>query len=221
MLKNLLFLSLFSFSFLHVFSQQKSLTYNDANDVGITVNIKNYTKFDSYVTKSGDIIAVGDSLIIGKPSNQDNRYGPFSNIVLGKLKTTDLKNFDFLPSNCSGNIVIVKEIMAVHVKEHKSKFWTSANPFKKNSPVYINLLVQNPKKASGALSLFLAKSKRTVIDLEKSLENGEISNPNSRMTKEEAIAKLKESKDLMELGFLSKEEYERLKQKLSPIITGE
>ena len=69
--------------------------------------------------------------------------------------------------------------------------------------------------------MFLAKSKRTVIDLEASLENGEIINPNARMTKEEAIAKLKESKDLMDLGFLSKEEYERLKKKLSPIITGE
>lgn len=213
----LLFLSFFISKI--VISQNSSLTYQQANDVSITSGIKNYQKFESYTTKNGDVIKIGDNLIIGKPS--EKKYAPFTNIVKGKLKSSDLKNFDFLPANCSGNTVIVKEIMAVHVSQKNSKLWTSANPFKKNSPVYINLVVQNPEKTGGAVSLLLHQSRRTIIDLEKSMEIGEVVNPSAKMTKEQAIAKLKESKDLMELDLMDKSEYQKLKEKLTPIIMGD
>ena len=38
------------------------------------------------------------------------------------------------------------------------------------------------------------------------------------MTREQAIAKLKEAKDLVDLGMMSKEEYEKLKVELTPLI---
>jgi len=41
---------------------------------------------------------------------------------------------------------------------------------------------------------------------------------NAPLTREEAIAKLKESKDLLDLGLLTQPEYEKLKQELTPII---
>jgi hypothetical protein len=40
------------------------------------------------------------------------------------------------------------------------------------------------------------------------------------MTKEKAIAKLKEAKDLLDLGIITKEDFEKLKLELTPIITG-
>ena len=46
----------------------------------------------------------------------------------------------------------------------------------------------------------------------------EVINPNAPLSREEAIKKLKESKDLMELDMISKDEYENLKKKLTPII---
>ena len=44
--------------------------------------------------------------------------------------------------------------------------------------------------------------------------------PSSMMTRDEAIAKLKESKDLLELDMMSQEEYDELRKKLAPIIKG-
>mgnify|MGYP000538227027 CR=1 FL=1 len=38
------------------------------------------------------------------------------------------------------------------------------------------------------------------------------------MTKEEAIAKLKESKDLLDLGMIKQEDFDKLKAELTPII---
>ena len=54
----------------------------------------------------------------------------------------------------------------------------------------------------------------------KRLLQGIIDNLNSDMTREEAIVKLKESKDLLDLGLINQEEYEVLKKELSPIIMG-
>ena len=39
------------------------------------------------------------------------------------------------------------------------------------------------------------------------------------MNRQEAIAKLKESKDLLDLGIINQQEYDKLKAELTPIIT--
>ena len=54
------------------------------------------------------------------------------------------------------------------------------------------------------------------IQIENCLANGEIASSN--LSREEAIAKLKESKDLLELELMSSEEYEAIKKELTPII---
>ena len=41
------------------------------------------------------------------------------------------------------------------------------------------------------------------------------------MNRENAIKKLKEAKDLVELGLMTKDEYDKLKAELTPIIKGE
>lgn len=53
-----------------------------------------------------------------------------------------------------------------------------------------------------------------------SLDNGELDNPNKAMTRAEAIAKLKEGKDLMELDMMTQDEFNALRDKLTPIIKG-
>lgn len=57
-----------------------------------------------------------------------------------------------------------------------------------------------------------------LIDYETALELGEIKNPDGKLTRNEAISKLKEAKDLLDLEMLSKEEFENLKKELAPII---
>jgi hypothetical protein len=63
-------------------------------------------------------------------------------------------------------------------------------------------------------------SGRTIMDLEKALLLGEIINPNAPLTREQAIAKLKEHKDLLDLGMINEEEFNKLRDELSPIIMG-
>jgi hypothetical protein len=53
-----------------------------------------------------------------------------------------------------------------------------------------------------------------------SLTRGEIINPNAPMTREEAIDKLKEAKDLFELDMMTKEEYDAIRIEVTPIIRG-
>lgn len=55
-----------------------------------------------------------------------------------------------------------------------------------------------------------------LVDIELAIETKEIKTDG--MTREEAIKKLKEAKDLLDLDMMKKEEYESLKEKLAPII---
>ena len=58
------------------------------------------------------------------------------------------------------------------------------------------------------------------FNLERAISLGELINPNAPLTREQAIAKLKEAKDLVELEMMSKEDFEALKAELTPIIMG-
>ena len=49
---------------------------------------------------------------------------------------------------------------------------------------------------------------------------GELINPNALMTRAQAIAKLKESKDLLDLDIMTQEEYDKIKLELTPVIKG-
>jgi hypothetical protein len=56
------------------------------------------------------------------------------------------------------------------------------------------------------------------MDTELAIESGEILLKNRKMTREEAILELKEAKELMEIDMMNKDEFEKLKKKLRPII---
>lgn len=60
---------------------------------------------------------------------------------------------------------------------------------------------------------------RFYILIEKGLNAGEVQS--EVMSREVAIAKLKEGKDLMEMDMMSQEDFEALKKELTPIIQGE
>ena len=58
------------------------------------------------------------------------------------------------------------------------------------------------------------------FDLIRAISTGEIINPNAPLTREQAIAKLKEAKDLLELDMMSQEEFNSMREELTPIIRG-
>jgi hypothetical protein len=53
---------------------------------------------------------------------------------------------------------------------------------------------------------------------EFAISTGEVINPNAPLTREQAIAKLKEQKDLLDLGMVSQEDFDKLRKELTPII---
>lgn len=59
------------------------------------------------------------------------------------------------------------------------------------------------------------------IDYEAALESGEILNAAEPMGREEAIKRLKEARELLDLEMMTQEEYDALKKELGPIIKGE
>jgi len=67
-------------------------------------------------------------------------------------------------------------------------------------------------KASGSCEL----CPNNFINFEEAIATGELQSLG--MTREQAIAKLKEAKDLVDLGMMTKEDFEKLKAELTPLI---
>ena len=87
---------------LFTFAQKKNLTYDHANDIKYAKQYKNNTAIDSYTTKDGLTISVGDILTIGEAVIERDKYmfnDVFSHIVAGKAKGLDNDNFVYLPHN--------------------------------------------------------------------------------------------------------------------------
>jgi len=190
------------------FGQEESLTYQQANNIDYAKNYKNGTEFRSYTTENGNVISVGDTLIIGSPSTDKKQYNEytgnlavFSNIIIGKIGSAALTGLNYLSANCEGNKVIVEHIKVSHTK------------LKKKSPLLARAFVKNPQVMNLA-------SGRTILDLEKAIKQGEVIDPNAPLTKEQAISKLKEYKDLLDLGMITQQDFEKMKVELSPIILG-
>ena len=214
-MKKYLYIVVFFFPFV-VFSQQEYITYDQTQNIKFAEQVKDNTEITSYITRDGLKISIGDTLIIGKAVISRKKYlynDVFSYIVVGKTRGIKHKEFKSLPHNYSGSKVVIKSIFLTHEKINNFKIW----PNRKKMPLSVNVFVKNLKGQSNLFSY----SRKTILNIEKALSSGEIFNKNAPLSREDAIKKLKESKDLMELDFISKEEYEELRKKLSPIILGE
>lgn len=176
----------------------QTLSYSETQDVSITANYSNGDTLSAYLIKDGSEIKVGTKLKFGSPLNANRKFTRlfFGEYSLGKALLVPPEQ---LVDAYSGEEVVVTAIKVQHTK------------LTKNSPVQIMLFVQNP--SSPAMG-----RKRTVSDLEMAVETKEVINPKATMTKEQAIAKLKEAKDLVDLGMMNQEEFNQLKEKLTPII---
>ncbi len=176
----------------------QSLNYEQSQDIAITANFSNGDTLTSYVLKDGSEIKVGSKLKFGKPINENKKFMRlyFGEFSLGKALLISPEQL--------GDVYIGEDVIVTSIKVQHSKLT-------KKSPLQIMLYVQNPSAPT------LARN-RTIFDLEMAIDTKEVLNPNAAMTKEQAIAKLKESKDLLDLGMMTQIEFEQLKEKLTPII---
>ena len=222
-------------SFLSTNAQREldSLTYEQTQDINFFKDVKNRTLVQNYKTISGNVIKIGDTLVLGEPTSEEFRtravsggYGSNSRVSTSYSRSTTRKTYDYIQmgrpagfgaimsglNGESANMasktlkntnVIVKEIMAHHRGSKKK-------------PLYLVMVLGEINGKAFGINKYLS-----VMDTELGIESGEVLLKNRKMTRDEAISKLKEAKDLLDIEMMTKEEFEDLKKELSPIIRGD
>ena len=177
------------------------MTSSEAKDLEITAGFRNGDEILEFTLEDGNVIKKGSEFIIGTPLNPTTFT--YTRIYVGyyNLLSELLSPSIVLNSSFKGTKVIVESL-----KVNRQKL-------KRKSELMILAYVYDP-----AMSSLFGEKRRTIVDLELALSTGEVVNPNQKMTREQAIGKLKESKDLLDLGLLTQEEYDKIKSELTPII---
>ena len=213
----------------------ESLTYDQSQNIEFYKNIKSGTKLGEYITSNGNSIKLGDTLIIGLPTSsssynvghawgqssgnkhirtgsaiaigKSSSYQTYATIQLGRPAGVGavlgaLNGYTPTMAGLSfrGEKVIVTEMRASH------------NGGKKK-PLHVKILLGEINGKAFGLNKVL-----TVLNTELAIEIGELSLKNRMINRDEAIAKLKEAKDLFDLGLMSQEEFEKMREELKPII---
>lgn len=222
---------LFFFIFIGVTTAQKrqinEITYQQANDIQFFKNIKNGTRTNSYVFEDGNRISVGDTLTLGTPSSGSSTSralgGGTNNIGAAAVSTRQTKEYEFLiygkPAGV-GSIVAAMNGQApsrVNVRFRGRKVLVNeiilSHKGSKKKPLNAQVRIGEINGRAFGINKFL-----TVTDLDLAFSFEEVVIGNMKMTRAQAIEKLKESKELLELELLTEEEYQEIKIELTPII---
>lgn len=168
----------------------------------------NIVELKSYKTSKGDWISIGDTLVVGKPSNQNNLQS--NSHVNGKTN-----NHTYIFLGTTGAVLLGAAFFANENMTGDKMFVTSIKMgrMSKKQPYYV---IFEFNKVGGGTFLNIKKLARA--DIEKAIDSKEILNPKQKISKEDAIKKLKESKDLLDLGIIKQEDFDKLKIELTPII---
>jgi hypothetical protein len=207
----LLFVSNFSFG------QETSdtLFVNKAFDLDWCSQFKSNHDFQFIQLTNGIILKKGDTLKIGSPSLVNVSK---STIVQEKDDNTQIKsvtrnNFTYLA------------LSTINYQLYPTGFKTVPESFKNDLFIIRHIWIKKGllRKSYGTPILELKNIDTKAFNIietrgvDKAFETRELINPKF-LTKEEAILKLKEAKELVELGVITKEEYDQLRIKLSIFI---
>jgi hypothetical protein len=213
------------------------LTFEQCNDSSFFEEIKNGTLVGEYVAANGAVLHLGDTLMLGTPTGsratstggstmggatrsgnvavgasvsmgaRTNVSAQYATLLMGKPEglgnlagslSGDLKN---RPSgNMQGQAVIIAEMSVRHDGGRKK-------------PLELVILLGEPNGRAFGINKYMSTT-----DYEASAIAGELRPLNAPLTRDEAIAKLKEAKDLLDLGLMSEQEYNAVKEELTPII---
>ena len=174
-------------------------------------------KIKEYTTKEGLQIKIGDKLTIGKAATNRKKekentiFDKVKNIAGGKVKKSRMKECNYLSATEEGTKVTVKSIFVTH-KKTEDQVWGT----RKNTPLYVSMYVKEEGK-----KFYKGSTLRTIIDIEKAIETGEIETKYKKITREEAIKKLREAKDLLIIEVITQQEYDKIEKELMPIIKKE
>lgn len=207
------------------------LTYENTQDINFFSTIKNGAQVKVYVTVSKNSVKIGDTLILGTPTSQETNtrtysgsYGTKARGGVAQSRSTAKKTYEFLQMGRPagfGSIMAAMNGDAQSMADNSLKNTSVVvNEIKtyhrgsKNKPLYVVMVLGEINGRAFGINKYLS-----VMDTELAIESGEVLLKNRKMTRDEAIAKLKEAKELMEIDMMSKDDFEKLKKELAPIIT--
>jgi hypothetical protein len=211
------------------YSQIEKLTFQDTQDQVVYFQIKNGENILNYESVDGSILKIGDTLVIGVPTGTITKTlagGYNDNVVVGRSSSRSKSNFQTIilgkPAGL-GNVLAAmggeEAINAGSEFQNEVVLIAEMRVFHKGSrkkPLRVEILLGEPNGRAFGINKYLS-----VTDYEKSVLSGEIKSMNAPLTRDEAIAKLKESKDLLDLGLLKQEDYDAIRTELTPVIMGE
>lgn len=207
-----------------------SLNFKNTQDINFFKTIKNRTLVKKYTTESGNIIKIGDTIVLGTPTSMEmstktlsGSYGRTARGGVSKSRSTTKKTYEFIKmgrpagfgsimsslngddaamasNSLKNSIAVVTEIKAYHRGSKKK-------------PLYLVMILGEVNGRAFGINKYLS-----VMDTELALESGEVLLKNRKKTRAEAIQELKEAKELLEIDIMTKEEFELLKKELGPII---
>ena len=206
------------------------LTYENTQDINFFRQIKSNTKIKKYITVNENAVQIGDTLILGNPTSVETNsrtiggsYGNKGRIGAANTRSTSTKTYEFIKmgrpagfgsimaamngeaqamaSNRLKNTKVVVSEMKVYHRGSKKK------------PLYVVMVLGEINGRAFGVNKYLS-----VMDSELAIEYGEVLLKNRKMTRDEAISKLREAKELMEIEMMSKEDFDKLKKELAPII---
>ena len=156
----------------------------------------NFYVTDSLILKDGSIFLVGEKVELGESSSKmSNTY---ETVYIGRI-------------TLGGALLGVQPILAsTAFKENGNYILKKVKVWRSMGKTGVKLELYDTE-IKGLAAKYLTASAL-------SISRGEIINPNAPLSREQAIAKLKEAKDLMDLGMMSQEEFNALRKELTPII---
>jgi len=189
MKKILIFFFLSSIIFAAKKNEVSHMTFADSQDKNFVVKLKNAAELNSYETKSHGIIKVGDKLIVGEPTEVEKKQkgggksfaSQFLNFKdqlsdlkeqLGQEGDTDSTCFANIVTGTFAGVVTLGPMYLEGEFRGEEVYVESITAYKtgfgKKSPRSVRIFVKNE---TGEIE---AVSGRTILDLEKALEIGEI-----------------------------------------------
>lgn len=185
-----------------MYSQGRILIYNEVNNTEFLKTIQKDEKIDGFTLQTGDTVRVGCLVKLGKPFTDMRQNvallnintNAYSSIFIGKPELSSFyPNLYFMPVGYEGDTALLTEIVVLKINK------------KKPAILLLNLKL---KKTPDSKQFCMPES----------FDKGELYLVGGRLTKEQALTKLKEAKEKLNLELITQKEYDDLKVKLGPII---
>ena len=198
-----------------------SLSYGDANNFERFRMIKNNTTLNTYLTSNNSVLRIGDTLRFGTPISKTS--GTFRGSGFQAATTKTNQTYRYITYGKPGGFGKVLFAMQGHALSSPDISMQGEKVILVNMKVLHKGGIKKPLQTLLTLGeinghAFGAYKYMAVSNADLAIEQGEIVTSNTPITRKQAIIKLKEAKDLLDLDIITRSEYDEMKKRLTPVI---